>query len=483
MVRCIISNKLEIIGLPKDLEEYYRYKCRYNTSVYSSEDIPDPLDLFEKTEKGIRIPRGLLNEVYSLCLQRGLEIKIFNEGYVGEQQNFKINPNINYTSGVYGYQGKAVNELMQYTTARLQAMPGSGKTAMMCLISALLNKGPCLYLANKQRLIKQFMLTAEKVLNIPEKEIGIIKQKKCIIKPLTCGSLQTMGKKDFDLGAVKNSFTSVYYDESHLSTALTYRRVLLGLAPQRLYGFSATPDHYSSEDLNHLMSALLGPVAVKVKDEEIPKRLIPDVYTRFTRHTFYFSADSSSEQWRIRKQRHKLYDAIGNSVTRDNLIIGDALKLLSIGHKLLICVNRVSHGKKLYQLLTSSGIKVSFPYKIKKTKTGEYKAQVDHKKLNEDVFEIERGNINVIIGTYKLFDTGFDCPSLSAILYAAPFSGDNTTQIIQSAGRIQRFRIDKQHPIVIDYLDDSHPVNVLQHWGHKRAEFLQKTYRNYDIIR
>lgn len=484
MIKIAITNRLEITGLPRDLEDFYRHRCVYNTSVYRTDDLEnEELNLCENTENGISIPRGLILEVKDLCEKRGLKVEIQNKGFSGEPHNYNILPDINYTSGVYGYQGRCVEEMLKYTTARLQAPAGSGKTTKMCIISALLGKGPLLYLANKERLLKQFRLTAEKVLGIKEEDIGIIKQKKCTIKPLTCGSLQTIGKEGYDLEALKDQFQVVCFDECHLSTALTYRTVLLGLAPERLYGFSATPEHYASEDLNHLMTALLGPIAVTVRDDEIPKRLMPDTFSRLTGCSFYFSANSDAEEWRKRKQRHKLYEAIGDSEPRNELIVTDCLKLLSAGHKLLICVNRVSHGNKLYDILSSHGVKCSFPYKIKTTKNGEEKAQVDHKKLNEEVFEIEKGNINVIIGTYKLFDTGFDCPSLSAVLYAAPFSGDNTTQIIQSAGRIQRFRIEKKHPVVIDYLDDSAPINILKHWGDKRAKFLEKTYKSYDIIR
>jgi superfamily II DNA or RNA helicase len=482
MVKCIISNTLEVIGLPADLEDYYQYKCRYDTSVYSSDDVPEILNLFERTTSGISIPRGLLFEVKNFCNSRGLPLQVVNEGYKGELFEKEILPEINYTSGVYGYQGKSITQLIADPTARLQAFAAAGKTSIMCMIASILKRGPCLYLAHKDRLLKQFALTAEKVLGIDESDIGVIKQKKRIIKPLTYGSLCTLGKEDFDLESFKYKFNTVFFDECHLSTALTYRRVLLGLAPERLYGFSATPDHYASDDLTHLMQALLGPITVVIKDSDVPQRLMPTTYSRLTKHTFYFNADSNAEEWRKRKQRHNLYDAIGNSSSRNNLIISDALKLIKAGYKLLICVNRVSHGKELFDLLTKNGINLSFPYKITETKTGEIKSQVDHKKLNDDVLDVERGKLDGMIGTYKLFDTGFDCPSLSAILYAAPFSGDNTTQIIQSIGRVQRYRVGKPSPVLLDYVDDSQPVNILKHWASKRTEYLQITFKDHDTI-
>jgi len=177
-----------------------------------------------------------------------------------------------------------------------------------------------------------------------------------------------------------------------------------------------------------------------------------------------------------------MHEDIGQCYERNLLIVSDAIKLLDEGYKVLICVSRTSHGKALYDLLNGLNIEASFPYKIKVKKKG-IQATVDHKKLRKDVLEIEKGNIHLLIGTYKLFDTGFDCPELSAILYAAPFSGDNATQIVKSVGRIQRFRLDKKHPIDLDYTDQSHPVDILGTWANKRAEHLQKRFRNYDIIR
>jgi superfamily II DNA or RNA helicase len=430
----------------------------------------------------IAIDSGFEAELISHAQKSSLPIEGTFVGAPAINYKYEISPEINYKTGVYGYQDRAVTELLKHSTARIQAPAGSGKTVLACLAIALLGKGPVLFLANKDRLLRQFRYTVTKVLGIPEEEIGLIKANKHIIKPITCGSLQTLGKENFDLEAIKTAFNVVFYDECHLSTALTYRRVLTTLAPERLYGLSATPEHYSSQDLSNLMRALLGEIVVTISDSEIPKRLTPQTYTRETGRTFTFKGDKTSPEWLKRKLRHKMQEDICHDFERNQLIVNDTLTLLNLGFKVLLCTSRVAHGEILHKMLTERGANFSFPYKTKTTKKGKVTTKVDHKRLDVEVDEVGLGKKGGIIGTYTLFDTGFDCPSLSALLLVGPFSGSNSTRIVQSVGRIQRFLPEKSSAVVIDYTDDSNPQNVLRTWAISRSEVYQRTYGRHDTI-
>jgi superfamily II DNA or RNA helicase len=475
-----ISNCLRITGLPLELVEHFKRSCTYDTSPYKtdSNDVPEVLNLFKEEAGYVYIPRGKEQELLNLCATYNLPITKSFSGCSGDQLDLEISPKINYTSGPYSFQGPAVETFLNYHTARIQAPPGAGKTILSCLAMAKVNKGPVLFLAQRDRLLTQFRKTVTKALSVPEDEIGIIKAKKHVIKPITCGSLMTLGKKDFDLEALRNTFTTVFFDECHLSTALTYRTVLLTLAPERLYGLSATPEHYSSQELSDLMTAMLGEIVVKITEKQIPGRLTPETYERKTGRVYTYTVNEHTEEWRRRKLMHKLNDNIANDIHRNDMIVRDCVELVKMGYKPIICTNRVLHGQILHKKLLEHGVNMSYPYTIKENKKGETLTKVNHKQLNEDVFKVEDGELDGLIGTYTLFDTGFDCPSLSALLMAGPFSGRNTTRIEQVVGRILRFTIDKQFAIVFDYSDESTPNPQLDDWAIGRCDFYQRKYKN-----
>jgi superfamily II DNA or RNA helicase len=490
-----LSNYLEIENPPASLEKWLEGFCVFKTTNYANnDDIPPILNLFQKDGNTISVPRGLLETVRERLSVGHCAFTLEDLTTKPEHFDFKINPEIKYKTGIFSFQKRAVDELKKFYTVRLESPTGSGKTTVACLLAGELQEGPLLFLVNKDKLLRQFVATATKVLGIPKENIGIIKAQKYSIKPITVGSLQTLGKESFDLEAIKHTFTTVFFDECHISTALTYRRVLLGLAPQRLIGLSATPEHYFSDDLNDLMTAMLGPVGIVILEKDVPGRIIPETYTRETGLTFTYKAAPDAKDYIRNKCRDRLFKELAASRPRNHIIFNDCRMLLKAGHKILLAVARINHGKTLYDAFTSLGILASFPYKI----TTDELYKVDHKKLDADCERIADGEISVLIGTYSLFQTGFDCPELSALVLAAPFSGLNSTAIKQAVGRIQRYSFNKESAVVIDYLDDiyvchtkevyeqgkknTRPYNLLRDWAEDRESVL-KTVSHYNHTR
>lgn len=486
---CRVSNKLEVSGLSPSLIEKLREFCTY-TIFTPSEDgkknIPTELSYFERKKNSIVIPRGCLWALQDLAASKKIPVKVELNTFAGKPLNLKINKKVNYTSGPFHYQGRAVKELQNFYTTRLESPTGSGKTTMACLHAALVGKGPVLFLADQDRLVEQFIKTAIRVLGLKREDIGIIKAQKFSIKNITVGSLKTLASKSFDLNAIKDKFYTVYFDECHISTATTYREVILGLAPTNLIGLSATPEHYSSDSLNRLMEALLGPVGVVVLPEEIPGRINPKIKCIKTGLRFPFMAGEDAPRlWKMKCQ-HKMQTEIALNKVRNNIICNDTRKLVDQGHTVLITVQRVFHGEFLKQQLEDLGLRVSFPYKTvkrtKKDKKGNSTDEkedveiVDHKQLDADVEAVLDGKIDVLIGTYKLFTKGFDCDVLSALQIAGPFSGINSTMVIQVVGRIQRHYFGKEHAVVYDYHDTSYTNPVLGKWAEDRENCLLENF-------
>lgn len=472
LVKLKLNDGLYCCNLPSNLKNELKTKCYF---ILNTEDIPEHVDLYQESLDYVNVPRGLIYYV----IQRLTELKI-NYEFIDQEHNyipqdFKINSNINYTSGPFNYQGEAVSKLLNYKIGRFQSAAGSGKTICMNLIIGLLNKGPILFLADKDILLRQFIREVEKVLGIPKEEIGLIKQKSFTIKPITVGSLRTIGKSSFDIERLRNTFYMVLYDEVHFSSANTSRQAILNLGAERLYGFSATPEHYKDLVKNKIMEALFGPVVVSISESAIPKRLTPICLTRKTKLNFYYNYNNNAPQWLKYKIKHNLEEELSNNSQRNALIAADTYNLVkNLGHKVIICVNRVEHGNILTNLIRGYNINVSFPYKTEKDNT----YSVNHKQLDLDVESIKDNDIDVIIGTYKLFDTGFNVPQLSAIQLVGPFTGKNTTTLIQSTGRILRYLPEKKNAIVLDYQDSSGPHPLLNNWSLEREQALYKLYNN-----
>lgn len=467
-----VADGLYVCNVPQFIVEELKSLSTHYLEDLSTETI-ETFASYEETFSGYKFPRGLEEHFYNLLEHYSL--KVTRKKNLKVQSNFlnyKPLPHINYSSGVYGYQEKVCQEAIKHTTGRIKAPPGAGKTVISCLIPFLLNKGPVLFLANRNTLLRQFRRTVKKVYGVPLEEVGLIQQDKKIIKPFTCGSLQTIGKESFDIESIKYTFNTVFVDESHISsTAPTYRRVLLNLAPERMYGLSATPFHNSNEEVNKLMYALLGPVIAEVPEKVIPGRIKPIIYYVNTNCNFPYSYQRSDPQNLKFIKTNQLNNKIVKHNSRNNLIIKYTLELLEKGFKVLICVDRVKHGAVLTEMLKNKSISVSFPYK-------ESDMSPDENLLTKDVEEILDGNIDVLIGTYKRFGEGFDCENLSAVIFAGPVSGSNTNKIEQVVGRIQRYLPEKKHAIVIDLFDSSYPSPRLDNWASKRYDFFQKKYGN-----
>ena len=489
MISCTLSNYLTIHGLPFEAQAWLKQKSVFDLNRFSEldESIREKIVLFSSnTDGSINIPRGYLDTVLTYCKNNQLKISVTLPKIKTVDLNLTLDSKINYTSGTYAYQNRVINELVHFNTVRLQAAPGAGKTLCACLFFHLINKGPVLFLANRDKLIRQFIHTCVKAFNIKKEDIGIIKSNKFDLKPITVGSLPTLGRDSFDLNKIKNYFNIVFVDECHISQAASYRKAIYELSPQYLIGLSATPEHYSSEELNNLMEALLGKVSVVVKNEEIPGRIIPQIVFRETGKRFKFNLNDNDREVVKHAKRNHLQNAIATDPDRNNIIVNDCIKLVKNNYKILIICNRVHHGALLKQMLELKGINVAFPYIIKVSKSGKEEQKVDHKALDQSVEDIEDGKVSVLIGTSNLFKEGFDCPMLSGLIIAGPFSGDNTTQIQQTVGRVQRNYFHKTEAVVVDYVDTSTDMfNTLEKWATGRANNMIKLYgqNNYSIIK
>jgi len=483
MITITVSNKLEITGLPAEWVNWLQKVCTYD--ILSPN--PEIIKLYDLEPSRIVVPRGLESLIVNSLKEKGYIVEIVDATERGEENNFTVQPHINYTSEDWGYQGVAIDNLLKHRTGRLEAPTASGKTCIACVAIAKLGVAPVLFLTMRDNLLDQFKEEVTNVLGIPKKEIGVIKGRKLDIKPVTVGSLPTIGSKNFmknKIDQIKDKFAVVFFDECHRSKAITYRESILQLNPSRLYGVSATPEEFVHQDTLRLMEALLGPIVVRIQESDIPGRITPSVYLRQTGLTFLF--EKPHKPWEQHIKRLNVHRNLMDCNDRNNIIINDVEKILLNDSKnqILICTILVEHAYILYQMLKKRGIECCFPYKITKDPFGDIdKSKLDAKQQKEDIKLLETGKKRVLLGTYNAFQEGFNCKSLNTVMFVGAVSGKNHVRNYQVPGRCTRKFQGKENVYVIYYTDSSFPETKLQDWAEDFRQYCtNKWKKNVEII-
>src|ERR1035437_6997553 len=78
-------------------------------------------------------------------------------------------------------------------------------------------------------------------------------------------------------------------------------------------------------------------------------------------------------------------------------------------------------------------------------------------------------NADIIFGTFQKAEDALDIPNIDTLLYITPFSAKKTIE--QSAGRIERYVVGKNKPLVIDIMD------LISKFAIKLAEARLKHYK------
>lgn len=92
------------------------------------------------------------------------------------------------------------------------------------------------------------------------------------------------------------------------------------------------------------------------------------------------------------------------------------------------------------------------------------------KKVRENALnQLNTGELDCILATYKLAKEGLDIPQLKYLVMATP-EKDKTT-VVQSAGRVGRSAPGKHQGTVIDFVDS---FGMYKGWANKRKNFYRK---------
>lgn len=367
------------------------------------------------------------------------------------------------------YQHRVVNAALENTRGIVRACTGSGKTLCTALITAKVNDYTIIYTIGLD-LLNQFHQLFSKLFN---EEIGFIGNGVCSIKRINIASIWTIGSalkikqpviEDEDDGPVEKTpsqeqsaaiinmlkQTKLHiFDESHVVTTDTIKKIYDKINPERIYGFSGTPFRDDGSDL--LINGILGEQIINVSASElITAGHLAQPIIKYVKVPKLYVEPGSNYQ-----TIYKEY-ITGNPI-RNNLIVNGAKELLDKNYQVLILFKNLQHGKNLRKILDDRGINYEY---LSGADSLEKRMQTKENLLSHKV--------NLVLAS-SIFDIGVDISSLSALVLAG--GGKSSIRTLQRVGRVIRKYKTKKFAAIIDFYDD---IRFLKQHSKKRY----KVYRS-----
>lgn len=390
---------------------------------------PKVLRLYEWNGNALVLPFGLCRELMPL-LKAG---EIFTK--------FTGGTDVDYGKKIplYDYQREAVTAMIMKTYGILKSPAGSGKTMMaLALIQAIGKKA--LWLCHTADLLNQSKSRAEDYM--PKNLMGTITEGKVNIGTgITFATVQTMC--NIDLNRYRHEWDVIVTDECHnlsmsATTITRYQKVLNGLSARRKYGITATP--YRSDGLEKAMFALIGQVVY-----EVPEEAVADKIMKVTIRRVDTEADIADGCLNVDGTIN--FTELISHLTMDekrNRLIADCIAE-NRGHSCIVLSDRLAQLDEIYRLL---------PEDLKEKAAiinGKMTSKKEKAERQEAIEKMRRGELSILMASYKLCREGLDVPVLDRLFMASPVKF--VSVVVQSIGRIARTSSGKQTPICYDFVD------------------------------
>ncbi len=408
---------------------------------YGKWEKPESLyDPYEKT-----FPVGLLPRVKKFLNSKGYRVRVKDERQI---RGTKLNSTWNENYSLRRYQQRAVRKALREKMGVLALPVGSGKTVVGLRIIHELDLSALIVVHTKELLYQW----AEKVEELLGVKAGIVGDNKWNEENVTVAMIQTLLSRGAD--KLKNDYAIVMFDECHRTSAAE-KFYQLGISLPQVYrfGLSATPwRRVRGEEIK--IEAVVGPIIYEVKAEDLIREGFL-AKPRFEVITYESRMPSFSERYK------ELYeDVIMNNEERNRAIVAKAKELVRKGHRVLIDVKRIEHGKILKEMLDREGVKAEF---LSSQSPNRWEVLEAYK----------NGEIPVLIST--LLKEGVDIPEISAIILAG--GGKSDIMTIQTIGRALRPKWGMK-AVIVDVADDD-PL-LYTHFIERQKALKQYYGRYYD---
>lgn len=399
----------------------------------------------------IEIPRGL----YSTLIDNIEQAKIPYE-IEDERQNGKT-INVEFKGELREEQKVAMNDILQFDNGILHAATAFGKTVVCSAIIAE-KKVNTLIILESSALMEQWKEALDEFLDINEElpeyktKTGRIRVRKEVIGRLQGAHDSMTGIIDIAMAGslckkgefhnLLNEYGMVLVDECHHAASDTISNVLKEVKAKYVYGVTATPKR--GDGLEKINYMLIGPIrhSYTAKEKAKSQGIEHLVYPRFT--------PVVAPRGIIKEKMHpnEAYDIIRNNEIRDDLIVEDIKECVAAGRTPVVLSRYKEHSEKLYERLKDYANHVFLM-------TGN-NSKKEHKKILEQLHEVDAKETLILIATGSLIGEGFDFPRLDTLFMAMPVSFRSVVE--QYAGRLNRDYDGKENVIVYDYVDSHIPM-------------------------
>lgn len=390
-------------------------------------------------------PVGLVPRVKKFLNSKGYRVRVKDEREPGGE---KLEVSWNPSYKLRRYQQRAINKALKEKMGVLALPVGSGKTIVGLGIIGKLGLSAIIVVHTKELLYQW----ADKVREVLGVDAGIIGDNKWREGPVTVAMIQTLLSRGTE--KLQREYGIVIFDECHrTSAAEKFYKLGLSLPQVYRFGLSATPwRRVRGEEIK--IEAVVGPIIYEVRAEDLIKE-------KFLSKPRFEVIKYNSEMPSFSERYKELYeDMVMNNDARNRAIVEKAVELARKGHRVLIDVKRLEHGKILKEMLEKRGVRAEF-----------LSSQSPNRW--EILEEFREGRIPVLVST--LLKEGVDIPEISAIILAG--GGKSDIMTIQTIGRALRPKKGMK-AVIVDVQDDD-PL-LFTHFIERQKALKQYYGKYYD---
>lgn len=435
-MKLTINSEIRIQNPNKDILDY----CKRELTVKNPEiqkkqamgfwtgNLPKEIKMYSKNGTDIIIPLGCIDDIWSIYpIRKDYEVNFGKHEKLEFPEN-KLKP--------YDYQEKAIQHMIKSKRGILNARCGSGKSIMALEIIRRIGY-KALIICHTMELLNQFKDYLINDLGMKNGEYGTIAAGKVEIGEfVTIALRQTL--VNIDLLNYKYEWGTIIVDECHnvagnITYVSQYQKILSKLASEYRYGLSATA--YRNDGLTKCMFSLMNKVKYQIDEKEIADKIIKaeikPIYTDYEIPIDCQKTDGTLDYT-------KMPTALAESETRNKLIL-ELLKENKDNYCLILSDRLV--GLEILHNRLGNGLLIDGSQTSKKAK----------KEREEAIEKIRNKEEHYLFATLQLAREGLDIRPLNRLFLIAPTK--NKGVLIQAVGRIERKDIDKETPIVYDFVD------------------------------
>ena len=444
-----LKNRIRRLALYKN-PEYFKAKKR-NMEISS---LKTPYYVYCGRDIGnwIRLPRGCADSLIEAMQKGCIPYEVTDERSSGRSVH------VSFKGVLKDNQNQALDSLRNQPDGIISAATAFGKTVVGSALIAE-RKTSTLIIVNRSEIMDGWFETFEDFLEVSEElpvyttPKGRVKTRSSIIGRYGGGHHELNGIIDIAMvqslvrnGEVKGellqtieNYGLVIADECHHVGGEDFQELLNHVKAKYVYGFTATPKRYDSQDKK--MYFQLGRIRYRfsAKDRAQEQNIDHLVYPRFTS---LISPDENTKDY------NKMLKYLTPDAARNQMISEDVIDCVRNKRTPLILTKRVEQAKILYELLKEKADHVLLM--AGKLKASELNA------IKEERQKITDAETLIMIATGSRAGEGFNYPRLDTLMLAAPVSWEGSIE--QYAGRLNRDYPNKKNVIVYDYVDAAVPM-------------------------